>query len=92
MCTFINILIRNSADAKVQKDLKRVCATVKQDEAGPVHIVGKESDRNAVIFLDLVTAEKLIASEKDAKRLALMKDRLSLVNRMKTREGYERHP
>ena len=81
----------SSADAKVQKDMLRICHKALLYQGAPVHIVGKELNRNAVIFLDIDLAAQLVAAEKDAKKKAEMQDRMTKVLHLKTREGYERH-
>jgi hypothetical protein len=80
----------SSADAKIQKDMKHICASVLLWKNSPTQIVGKELNKNAVIFLDQFYAEQLIKAEKDAKKQAAMKDRLQAVASLRTREGYER--
>jgi len=80
----------SSADAKVQKDMIRICRKALLFQGEQVNIVGKELNRNAVIFLDIDVAAKIVGAEKDAKKRAALQERMQNVLHLKTREGYER--
>jgi len=78
------------ADAKVQKDMLRVCRRKLLFKGLEHDIVCKELNKNAIVFFDITIAEKMIATEKDKTKVEQMKERMTKVLHLKTREGYER--
>jgi hypothetical protein len=82
--------LSGGADAKVQKDMLRVCRNTLQYEGAKHEIVCKEINKNAIVYFDITTARAIVDTEKDPKKKTILAERMSKVLRLKTREGYER--
>jgi len=78
------------ANAQIQKDALKVCRNLLEVNGVKYDIHCKQINKNAIVFIDIASATKLITEEKDIKRKELYKERLQAVIKMPTRQGYER--
>jgi len=82
--------LNGGADAKIQKDMLRVCRNTLLYDGVKHEIVCKEINKNAIVYFDITIGKTIVDNEKNPDKKKVLAERMSKVLRLKTREGYER--
>jgi hypothetical protein len=78
------------ADAKVHKDCRDIVLKNVELDGIVSNVHCKEINKNAIVYIDLNFAQKLITEQKDKKTQDEMKQRLQSAINLKTRASYEK--
>jgi hypothetical protein len=83
-----NMDLDGGANAKIQKDSKKITKKVLLYDGKVINICGKELNDNAVILFDIDYACAMINEEKDSKKKTLMTERKDKIIKLPNRAGY----